>query len=857
MLQVVGQVDGSHAALTKLTLNGVATFGDLKVDRAGTGYQLTAASGGLTPADSLVFAITADPALTLVKADSSDPVDPNTEVTYTITYGNIGLGDAHTCTIVETLPAGLTYVSSSAGGVYDDASKTITWSVGTIGATVTGQTVTFIARVSSSLDGGIITNSSLTIDCDETDPVAAPAETTTINDNQGPEISGLIPAVDAQQAPRKPLIQMHITDAGSGVKYDGGTVTITVEGDLIYDGSNETADGEYDTSTASQSVRGVFRRTGTAADFQFSFTPITTFDFEQQVNVVVDAIDNAGNQTSVSYHFTTETRFFGQNAQVNSDSGTLDQDNPATAVDSLGNTWVVWDQVTAGGDTDIYVGQLAAAGDSFGASNPVFMGPFNQSHPVIAVDGSDTLYVAWQGIDPNGFWDVYVSMSADGSTWSDPLVVNVGDLHRKSSQMRPSIGIDRLNPNTVYIAYEDNRAGNQDIWLASSTDGSTWTETQITDDPTDQTQPDVTVSQSDNSAHVLWTDARNAGSLDIFGASSSDGPWTNTAYVTGAGNEFAPSAVVNGVGHALWIRDVGSNSQVFYGNDQTVPVTGESIVDEANTTVSDPSLALRLTGNKAKLFAAWTDGRDDGGNGDTDIYFAENGSPFSTNILVNDDTGTSAQSKPAVGVANGNPYVVWVDERNGNKDIYYAGATDIGDPLVTTIVPEAARTVIKTSIPNLALKIPTGALPDGVTVGDITFSLVQNPPAFSQNSGDGIGLNGRFCCNICSFCIWFRALALIVSANENRASACITRGIDVSRLFSVVCKQSDFFSKDHYLTARFAFVVPRRVNETRHFDNAGFSSIEDNFSVVLLDRLGLDDAVHVDHGIKAILGRGD
>lgn len=44
-----------HGKLNVLANNGIATFGDLRIDTAGTGYQLRATSGTLTSADSTTF----------------------------------------------------------------------------------------------------------------------------------------------------------------------------------------------------------------------------------------------------------------------------------------------------------------------------------------------------------------------------------------------------------------------------------------------------------------------------------------------------------------------------------------------------------------------------------------------------------------------------------------------------------------------------------------------------------------------------------------------------------------------------------------------------------------------------------
>ena len=686
------------------------------------------------------------PTLTIETADSIDPADANDQVTYTITYGNTGQQDASNTMIAEILPAGVSFVSASGGGVYNASTRTITWNIGTLASETTGQTVSFVVKVDGIMaEGGTITHNQLTIDCDQTGPVTAAAETTTVRDTKPPQISGCTPAADAEMAACGGMIRLHTTDGGSGVRYDGGTVTITIEGVLIYDGAHETSSGVYDTRSGNWAVKGVCRRTGTSADYVFSFTPSTRFDHEQSVDVVVTVADTAGNTGTRSYSFSTETRFFGKNAKVNSDTGTLIQDHSATAVDSAGNIWVVWDQQTAAGDTDIYIGKLAAAGTAFGASAAVYTGANVQSYPVVAVDRSDGLYVAWQSQGANGNWDVYVSRSTNGTTWTAPIAVNVGDPNNTSDQRYPSIAADSRAPGTVYVAYDDYRAGNWDIWVATSINGTVWTETRITTDPTDETLPRVFIDPNDSAAYVLWADARNAATqgTDIYAASSEDS-WNHIAVVASTSNETSAVGTAYDTIYLAWVSHKSTPPSVYYGSDTGgLPVTGTGIADETGVSQASPSLALRHDARGTKLFAAWRDGRDVRNNSDTDVYFAESGSPFGTNILVNDDTGTSAQTAPAVGVDHkGNPYVVWVDERNGNKDVYFAGAVGIGEPMPTTVVTSGNKTTVTaTAQANLEVEIPQ--MPSGVQADEITIAEVSNPPQMPSGTGE-VGLKYEF-----------------------------------------------------------------------------------------------------------------
>jgi len=726
--------------------NGVATYDDLRINRAADGYQLTAAATGMTAVDSTAFNITAEPALEIAKEGSVETADAGDEVVYTIAYGNQGLADATDVVIVETLPADLEFVSADSSGAH--SAGTITWNVPDVLAeTTTPLEVSFTARIAATLsDGGTVTNSNLTIDCNETDPVLAPPESTTVNDTQGPVITPLVPAAGDEEVDPNSIVKLRITDA-SGVDYDGSTVTIRIEGDLIYDGAAEAPLGEYDSTGSAQDVRGICRRTGTSTAYTFTFLPSTSFGYEKQVDVTVEATDEDGNAEDLSYYFWTQLRSFGANAKVNSDLGTLAQDNPATAADAQGNIWVVWDQTNIAGDRDVYVGALADGENSFAASVAVANSSNNEQDPTVAtvaVDADGVAYVAWQQDDPNGYWDIYLSSSSDGTTWSTPAKLNATDVHNENDQTAPVIAIDTSSavPNRMYAAWQSNQEGNQDIWLGTSTGGSTWDAMPITDNTADQVYPIVAVDEN-RVAYVVWTDARNSGTTgtDIWGASSDEGPWTPIAVVDAAGDQSGPAGATSEILHLGWVTDVNGFGEILYANDAGgLPLSGTSIVDatEPNAVQRMPALAVSSTGDRDVAFACWEDGRNVNLNSDTDIYFAESGSPFGTNILVNDDPGTSRQTNPAIGLDGGNPYMVWVDGRNGNDDIYYAGATAL-EPVDTTVTEvNDVYTVQSTTDPNLQVVVSDDALPEDITPDDISISEVSNLPELPPLGGFGL-----------------------------------------------------------------------------------------------------------------------
>ena len=550
---------------------------------------------------------------------------------------------------------------------------------------------------------------------------------TIINDDDvnEPGMSDYIPEPNSVQVARDTIIQLHITDEiiGSTSGVDANTVTIQVEGVPIYDGSAAEPNGTY------ISAMGICRRLGTEADYMFTFQTSTMFDYEQKVDVVVNAEDKAGNLLTDNYHFYTVMRSFGTNIKVNSDTGTLVQDHPATAVDSEGNIWVVWDQTTAAGNTDIFISTLLEDESAFEDSVPVISNSNDQRNPAIAIDSSDKLYVTWEErdhSDPNSRWNIFVSPSINGIDWATPVHVDPCD----AAQISPAIAID--GSNLAYIVWEDLREGNKDIRVATSNNATTWDPTPITTDANDQSEPAIVIN-SVNVAVVGWTDGGN-----IYGAAS-DGGWEIIDVVTTGSIQstlaIAPDS--SDVMHHLWVDNEGGYDDIYYAMGE-VPLTGSSIIDEPNTTQTGPAIAVPGSGSLIKVFACWGDDRNLAGYSDpVDIYYVEKtGTDFGTNILVNDDVGVNTQTSPAIGVdINGNPYMVWVDNRLGNSDIYAVTTTSIGNTLGSTHV--------KASDPNtqivqinetsggiddandVTIEVPSGALSVDTT---ITIAELHNPP---------------------------------------------------------------------------------------------------------------------------------
>ena len=412
------------------------------------------------------------------------------------------------------------------------------------------------------------------------------------------------------------------------------------------------------------------------------------FDFDQAVAVSVAAADRAGNAMS-EYHgsFTTEMRAFARNQTISSLGGDADS-KPVTASDPAGNIWVAW-HAGASDRRDIYVAEQPAGSSTFQTPIRLTSDTRDQCNPALAVNAAGAVVVVWQD-NRSGNWDIYASVSWDGRSFSQEARVT----RSNRNETNPAVAFDHQTPGGVYVVWQDDRNGNQDIYLASSTNGfaTSIMESRVTSNPADQTEPKLAIDAG-NIVYVFWTDRRN-GQADIYAAASNAGPWTNMPIVTDAGDQTQPAVAAGSADalHLLWVNNASGNSDIFYASLNGLPgnpVAGIDIIDD--TSAADQTAPAIVCGADQKVFASWQDWRQAGSPGtDTDLYVAElRPAGPRANVFVGDDGTNVRQSDPAIGVDRyGQPYVVWTDSRQATTEIYCATTTLI-DP-----TPLDSKTVV-------------------------------------------------------------------------------------------------------------------------------------------------------------------
>ncbi|MDT8301844.1 MAG: hypothetical protein RQ760_10205, partial [Sedimentisphaerales bacterium] len=505
------------------------------------------------------------------------------------------------------------------------------------------------------------------------------------SDTQGPKVTNFSPAPPnpndpssvAEQVPVNSLISFDITDDDSGVNID--KVEVKVNGKTVFKNGTSPS-GDCQAVAVGQKKR----------QYTIVYQSHEMFNYEQKLTVTITAYDYEGNQLQTkTYYIITEMRSFGQNQKVNSDLGNIDSSHPVTVCDGNGDTWVAW-QAGPGGNRNIYVSKLPAGAGNFDSAVKVTNNANDQCNPAIALDSNDKPYIVWQD-KRNGNWDIYFS-TYDGTNWStEDMIHDPND----NNQVNPAIAIDGQTPNQIYVAWQDDCAGNQEIYIANSDDDfANKIVKRITADAFDQIEPAITIDSA-NAVYIVWTDNRNLATngTDIYGAASnSTVAWDNVLVVSDTKNQTNPVVAAEEAGtilHLLWVDDTDPNGTIFYasttdGLQGPLTVNSDVVdVDERKYAQKEPAIFVTgSTGNDLRVYASWQDWRnvDTTNPDDKDIYFAELSSSLGTNIFVGDGGTNSYQGEPAIGVCKlGFPYLVWTDGRNANTDIYYAASTFI-DP---------------------------------------------------------------------------------------------------------------------------------------------------------------------------------
>jgi hypothetical protein len=149
--------------------------------------------------------------------------------------------------------------------------------------------------------------------------------------------------------------------------------------------------------------------------------------------------------------------------------------------------------------------------------------------PALDCRAGGAVAVAWED-DRSGDPEIFVAVSQDGAaSWSDEL--RVDDAPEGVAARRPRVAIGGGDPARIHIAWEDERDGRNDVYVTTSEDGgTTWSAPlRLTGAPAAGNAPveEWDLDADGSQAVVAWIDDRNGGqdfdARDVYAVRSLDG----------------------------------------------------------------------------------------------------------------------------------------------------------------------------------------------------------------------------------------------------------------------------------------------------------------------------------------------
>ena len=347
---------------------------------------------------------------------------------------------------------------------------------------------------------------------------------------------------------------------------------------------------------------------------------------------------------------------------------------PPTPPPEDDNVYVVWQDQSNGGDSDIFFRVSNDNGQTF--EPPIDLSSntgFSVGQQMI-VSGNN-VYVVWADESNGGDFDIFFRVSHDnGQTFEPPIDLSSNTAFSFSPQII-------VSGNNVFVVWQDlSNGGDPDIFFRVSNDNGQTFEPPIDLSSNTGTSEGPQMIVSGNNVYVVWMDTSNGGDLDIFFRVSNDNGQTFEPPIdlsSNTGLSRFPQMIVSGNNvYVVW-QDTsnGGDDDIFFRVSNDNGQTFEPPIDLSSNTGGSFGQQMIVSGNN--VYVAWMDTSN---GGDNDIFFRvsnDNGQTFEPPIDLSSNTGQSFTQQMIV--SGNNIYVVWQDTSNGpDVDIFFRVSNDNG-----------------------------------------------------------------------------------------------------------------------------------------------------------------------------------
>jgi hypothetical protein len=430
---------------------------------------------------------------------------------------------------------------------------------------------------------------------------------------------------------------------------------------------------------------------------------------------------------------TTGEEQWTANGVVISDTVT-EKSLPQIIPDGSGGAFLAWDDYITYGD--VYAQRINSSGVSQWTEDGVAVCDAAERQDVRSIISDDAggIIIAWDDnrTPPGNNTDVYAQRlnSSGAAQWTanGVQVTNLSGLEYHSRAVTDGAG-------GVIIAWDDNRAGNTDIYaqrLGSAAGTPQWTangEVVCNEATAGQTTP-LILSDGAGGAFIIWIDSRN-GDKDIYAQhlnSSGAAQWTENGVVvcdaTGdQSSDYEQDIISDGSGGMIvvWIDERSGNKDIYaqrLNSSGVAQWTEDGVVVSSAT--GDQDTPVMYPDGSGGAFITWADSR----SGTLDIYaqhIDSNGdSLWTTNGEIVSDA-TDIQFEPSITTdGSGGVIIAWDDQRD-----YATTDDDIYAQRSSSLYQIADLTTNLDTEDNSGNNVEIGT-PNGLNNSSVTLKLIDH-----------------------------------------------------------------------------------------------------------------------------------
>ena len=340
----------------------------------------------------------------------------------------------------------------------------------------------------------------------------------------------------------------------------------------------------------------------------------------------------------------------------------------------------------------VYYARSTDGGASFSTPIPVVSDEMGtaRGHPALAMGPGGRVHVAWEE-RWNGNWDIYCARSDDGETFSSPVQVN--DDATGTDQARPALAVG--SDGSIFLAWQDSRDGDWDIYTAHSTDGGTsfGANARVNDETRSQQEDPVIGVDGQGRVHVAWADKRSGVWALYYARSEDDGFGQSQSVGSGLIADLANVLPSLAVAPDDKVQLAWANAYIkhpAYGALLYLPV--HSATADGGDTFSDPRQVSEgysyvstrppeagLAAEGAVVHAVLTTYSPRDGSWVWYYRSDDGGQSFGEGVGVMQVEGGDVLHYPAVAADQGGRiHVAWARQQGDEWDVYYAQSSDGG-----------------------------------------------------------------------------------------------------------------------------------------------------------------------------------